>query len=72
MRTTGFIDASGKYHPGQAIEVNTDTAVTDKQYQHDRQRENHRADIVQPYKNGKPNEEFILLYPEQSETNGFI
>ncbi len=38
-----------------------------KQYRHSAQRQEHKADIVQPYDhNGKPNPEFIKIYPERS------
>lgn len=38
-----------------------------KQYRHQTQRTEHKADLVQPYDhNGKPNPEFIKIYPERS------
>ena len=38
-----------------------------KQYRHSTQRQEHKADIMQPYDhNGKPNPEFIKIYPERS------
>ena len=43
-----------------------------KQWEHDRQREEYRIDMVQPYKDGKPNEDFIEHYPEESKDYGFI
>jgi hypothetical protein len=45
-----------------------------KQSDHDRQRADHKADLVRPYlPSGEPNPEFIELYPKEShETYGFI
>lgn len=38
-----------------------------KQYRHQTQRQEHKADIVQPYDHkGNPNPEFIKVYPERS------
>ncbi len=38
-----------------------------KQYRHSTQRQEHKADIIQPYDhNGKPNPDFIKVYPERS------
>lgn len=40
-----------------------------KQSDHDRQRADHKAELVRPYlPNGEPNPEFISLYPEESKT----
>lgn len=37
-------------------------------YDRDRDRENHRKDMLQPWlPNGKPNTEFIRAYPERSD-----
>lgn len=50
-------------------EVPNTTKANDqyKQYRHQTQRQEHKADIVQPYDhNGKPNPEFIRVYPERS------
>lgn len=70
--TTGYIGIDGKYHKGDKISIDTGHASTNRQYSHDRQREMHKADLVQPYKNGEPNDEFITLYPEESRNYGFI
>ena len=40
-----------------------------KQWNHDRQRADHRQDIIQRYVHGKPNPEFIRAYPEESKIN---
>lgn len=66
----GFIGADGKYYEGQpkmALIVPQKTSVW-KQSDHDRQRADHKADLVRPYlSNGEPNPEFIELYPEESK-----
>lgn len=46
--------------------------ITYKVYDHDRQRENHGLDLIQPYKDGKPNPEFIEHYPDEAKNYGFI
>lgn len=43
-----------------------------KEADHDRQRREFAADIVQPFKQGKPNQEFIDLNPEAAIDYGFI
>lgn len=72
----GYIDKHGKYHnedPDVGDLLPSPTSVH-KQSDHDQQRMDHRADLVQPYlANGDPNPEFIDLYPEESKhTYGFI
>lgn len=72
----GFIGADGKFYTGQpkmASMVPQKTSVW-KQSDHDRQRADHKADLVRPFlSNGEPNPEFIELYPvEAQETYGFI
>lgn len=67
----GFIGADGKFYSGQpkmAAIVPQKTSVW-KQGDHDRQRQDHKADLVRPYlPSGEPNPEFISLYPEESKT----
>lgn len=74
MKTTGYILNGVYYEGGKAPEYLQDShAVTSKSYDHDRQRENHRRDILQPYtREGKPNPEFIEQYPDIAESNGLI
>lgn len=69
MKTTGYI-LNGKYYKEDPdLEaMRSSRAVTDKNYQHDRQRENNRKDIIQPYKGGKPNPEFIRAYPTEAKS----
>jgi len=44
-----------------------------REWHRDRQRDDHRKDMVQPYsRDGKPSEEFMHAYPEQSKKYGFI
>lgn len=66
----GFIGADGKFYSGQpkmASIVPQKTSVW-KQSDHDRQRQDHKADLVRPYlPDGEPNPEFISLYPEESK-----
>lgn len=66
----GFIGADGKFYTGQpkmADIVPEKTSVW-KASDHDRQRQDHKADLVRPYlPNGEPNPEFISLYPEESK-----
>lgn len=72
MKSTGYI-LNGVYYdqePDTSLLIDT-RASTDQQYSHDRQRENHRRDLLQPYKNGKPNPDFIEQYPEESKQYGF-
>jgi hypothetical protein len=75
MKSTGYIDSNNVYHrelPDVNSMKNT-VASTDKEYSHDRQREGHRRDLLQPFtRDGKPNQEFIQQYPEESKGYGFI
>ena len=75
MNSTGYIDSDGKYRKEtpDPSQLKTDHSVTEKEWSHDRQREYHRKDMLQPYKNGQPNPAFIEQYPQESkETYGFI
>jgi hypothetical protein len=73
MKTTGYIK-DGKYIRWDGtlvIQEQLETTVVDKQYNHDMQRLNHRADMVQPWlSDGKLNPEFQLLYPKEAEGYG--
>jgi hypothetical protein len=69
----GWVDASG-YHKGNPpIEklVNRQNS-TYKQHDHKRQRQDYAREIIQPYKNGKPNDDFIQAYPVEAKEYGFI
>lgn len=73
-KTTGYILNGVYYTAGEPPKyLKDDHAITDKHYSHDRQRENHRRDLIQPYTaKGKPNPEFIQEYPEMAKQYGFI
>ena len=66
----GFIGADGKYYSGRpkmAAMVPERTSVW-KQSDHDRQRRDHKKDLIRPYlPNGDPNPEFIQQYPDESK-----
>jgi hypothetical protein len=66
----GYIDLEGVYHkekPELAAHTPQETSVW-KHSDHDRQRQDHKGDLVRPYNSdGTPNEEFINLYPEEAE-----
>lgn len=66
-RSTGYI-VGDKYIKTKDIKIDkADIQATYKDWSHSRQRENHRADLVQPYRNGKINPEFEILYPDQTQ-----
>jgi hypothetical protein len=72
MKSTGYILNGVYYDQLPDVESLREThATTDKQYSHDRQRENHRRDLLQPYVNGHPNPEFIEQYPKEAKEYGF-
>lgn len=73
MSSTGYV-LNGIYykkkpdlHAMQSLQQSTW-----KEWDHDKQRQDHAADIVQPYKGSKPNQEFIDLYPDAAIDYGFI
>lgn len=71
---SGYIK-DGKYYKGQPdLSIFKDGINGQyKGWDHDRQRENHRLDLLQPYtSDGKPSQEFIDNYPEEARTYGFI
>lgn len=73
MPRIGYV-LNGVYHKTTVVPLAQMNAVqqsTWKAADHDKQRFDHAADIVQPYKNGKPNQEFIDLYPEAAVDYGF-
>lgn len=73
MATRGYI-LNGKYYKQKPDlhELQSLQQSTWKEGDHDNQRFEHAADIIQPFKRGKPNQEFIDLYPEASKDYGFI
>lgn len=44
-------------------------SVSKASYERDRDREDHRRDMLQPWVGGKPNQEYIREYPEYAEGN---
>lgn len=72
----GFIGADGKYYSGQPkmAQLVPDRTSVWKQSDHDRQRADHKKDLIRPYlPDGTPNPDFIEAYPEESKTTyGFI
>lgn len=71
MKSTGYI-LNGVYHKGGEADLSDERAVTDKSHDHDRQRENHARDLIQPrLRDGRPNPEFIEQYPEEAKNYGF-
>lgn len=74
MNSTGYI-LNGVYYSGmpEVGHLKEKRASTDKLYSHDRQREEHRRDLLQPRMlDGKPNPEFIAQYPDIAKQYGFI
>lgn len=73
MKQLGYI-IDGVYYSGKKdlSELREDANPTHKGWDHDRQRENHRRDIIQPFSGNKINQEFIEQYPNESKENGFI
>lgn len=58
----GHIGADGKYVRGKDVSMGHDVSTQYRQWSHDNQRKRMSADVVQPYKNGKPNREFVEVY----------
>ncbi len=74
MPRIGYV-INGVYHRTTDVPLADMNAVqqsTWKGADHDKQRFDHAGDIIQPFKNGKPNEEFINLYPEAAVDYGFV
>lgn len=67
----GYI-VNGKYHKGDGEPVLSEDAATYKQWHQGEQRKIHAREIVQPYKNGQPNPDFIAAFPEESKGYGFL
>jgi hypothetical protein len=65
---------NGKYYKG-AVHLSTMVKPQQtmyKQHDHARQRFDHSAEILQPYKGNKPNKDFIEVYPDESVSYGFL
>lgn len=67
----GYLE-HGKYIRGTKKVVDS----ANSQYkggEHERQRQDHQYEMVQPWKNGQVNQEFIEAYPDESkEVYGFL
>jgi hypothetical protein len=71
MKSTGYIINGIYYRDEPVMDMLTDDrAITDKQYNHDKQRQEHAFELMQPWKNGKLNPEFITHYPEEAKKYG--
>jgi hypothetical protein len=73
MKSTGYIvngiyvkalgdDQQGSHTPDPGL-----SNITYKAYTLDKQRQDHAFDLIQPWVNGKPNEEFRTHYPQEAE-----
>lgn len=61
----------GVYYPrGEKPTINK-RAITDKRWDHDMQRTDHKRDLLQPYSHGKLNEEFIQQFPTEAKEYGY-
>lgn len=75
MTFTGGYILNGKYirkeaNVGQLRQTNN---AMFKAGDHDRQRKDFTREIIQPYTvEGKPNEDFINAFPEESKAYGFL
>jgi len=62
---------NGKFVDGKPTETNNREHTLHREFVRNEMREKYAKDIVQPYKNGKPNEEFIEAYGKVEATNRF-
>jgi len=69
----GYI-IDGKYYKGtpDMAKLASRQQSTYKQHEQNRQRHDFAKEILQPWKGGKPNEDFIGAYPEESKDYGFL
>jgi len=69
----GYI-LNGVYHRGEPDmnKLRTGVQSTYKEHEQNRQRKDFAREIVQPYKNGQPNQDFIQAWPEESKSYGFL
>lgn len=66
----GYITDDGVYHEGSPSlpDMVVERSVNWKQGDHDRQRQDHKVDLIRPYlPSGEPNPEFIAMYPVESQ-----
>lgn len=70
--STGYILNGVYYEKMPPLEDLKDRrSATDKQHEHDRQRDDHAWELIQPYVNDKPNPAFIEQYPVEAKQYGF-
>lgn len=64
----------GVYHKGSPdmSKLQSRQQSTFKQHDQNRQRKDYAKEILQPYKNGEPNEDFIGAFPEEAHEYGFL
>lgn len=69
----GYI-LDGVYHKGNPdmTKLQARQQSTWKQHDHNRQKKDYAKEIIQPYKAGAPNQDFIDAYPEESKEYGFL
>jgi hypothetical protein len=69
MKNNGPAIIDGVYYPlgYKGSKPTNKTNSTYKNWRINEEREIHRRDITQAYKNNKPNPEFIRNYPEESK-----
>lgn len=66
----GYIGSDGIYHEGSPSlpDMVVERSVNWKQGDHDRQRQDHKIDLIRPYNpDGSPSEQFIEQYPTESQ-----
>ena len=66
-KSSGYIDANGKYHRGETNSLAHDVSSMHKDWRHSLERKQFSREIIQPHKNGKPNPDFIRAYPKYSK-----
>jgi hypothetical protein len=62
----GFIGEDGKYQKGKK-NLGHDVSSMHKDWRHSMERKKFSREIIQPYKNGKPNPKFVRAYEETSK-----
>jgi hypothetical protein len=70
-KSTGYV-INGVYYKEKPTGTVEPESRTYKSYSHNKQRNDHKRDIIQPYVNGLPNPAFIEQYHEESKNYGFI
>ena len=61
-KVTGYVNEYGKYIRGEDKPMPSDVDTQYRSYSHSDQRKRFAKDIIQPYKDGKPNREFVQAY----------